>query len=486
MKAKLYQIITIACAIAVLMPYMTMAKSSFNEDFYSSNDILYYKPDDEVCSVGSETTDISPEAAGNVLGNAIKASLDYLNREVFNKKELETIRANAPVYKSAADKVGIPWEMLAVVHKRESGLGKVNPKNGQGVYQFLDKEGGPYKTGPISDQEFQRQTGYAAQFLKKAAGKYASGLSKGDSNAIKYVFFTYNGRAPKYKEQARRLGFSEEQAEIGEGSPYVMNKADAKREPYIGGDKKNGTNHKWGQVKVDHGPVESPANADHGAFVMYASLRGKISPQSTDGTTNCTPENNDNNQSNPSGPVSSQGLTKEQAIQLAKNYGANKNGYSRKMAGPAYWAYCGGHGSNCVTFSKFFNAAFTDIPTTGRMGNGVDVVKNMRAKGAKTGSEPKAFATFSWGDGGAGHTGIVLGVHGDTVIVGQASCSAGTQKGAKGAGSGTKWGDGAAYVMIGKKNDPKVWQGVVPKEFAYPSSVDTAKIQKFIADGEVK
>jgi hypothetical protein len=63
-------------------------------------------------------------------------------------------------------------------------------------------------------------------------------------------------------------GFTEEQAQLGEGSPYVMNKADAKRDPNKA---PYGT---WGQIKRDYGPIEYPANQDHGAYVMFVALHG--------------------------------------------------------------------------------------------------------------------------------------------------------------------------------------------------------------------
>jgi hypothetical protein len=67
------------------------------------------------------------------------------------------------------------------------------------------------------------------------------------------------------------LGFTEEEAENGEGSPYVMNRADAKRDPTVEPTKSNGT---WGQIKVDYGPIEYPANSDYGAYIYYVAAGG--------------------------------------------------------------------------------------------------------------------------------------------------------------------------------------------------------------------
>ena len=177
---------------------------------------------------------------------------------------MEIIAQNQTVYENSAEKVGIPWQMIAVIHMRESGGKRENPSNGQGLYQFVNQQGGPYPTGPVDEAEFQRQTDLAAEFLLAKAGSKADQLKNGDANAIKYTFFAYNGIATVYKDQAKALGFSDEEAENGEGSPYVMNKADEKREP----------SSTWGQIKVDGGRIEYPANDDHGAFVAFVALQG--------------------------------------------------------------------------------------------------------------------------------------------------------------------------------------------------------------------
>lgn len=79
----------------------------------------------------------------------------------------------------------------------------------------------------------------------------------------------YNGVASIYKTQALNLGFTSDQADVGEGSPYVMNRADARRDPTVEPTKSNRT---WGQIKVDGGTLSYPANTDHGAFIVFAAL----------------------------------------------------------------------------------------------------------------------------------------------------------------------------------------------------------------------
>ena len=80
----------------------------------------------------------------------------------------------------------------------------------------------------------------------------------------------YNGMAAAYKTQAINLGFSSAEANVGEGSPYVMNRADKRRDPTVEPTKSNRT---WGQIKSDGGSMVYPANTDHGAFVLFKALR---------------------------------------------------------------------------------------------------------------------------------------------------------------------------------------------------------------------
>ena len=197
-------------------------------------------------------------------------NLDYAGNKIFTDAQLEAIGENQSTYEQAADQVDIPWQMIAVIHLRETGLKRINPINGQGIYQFVSKQGGPYPNGPVDDAEFLRQTILAAEFIKsKASINYPPNQELTKSSgpaAIKDTFFGYNGRSSVYAEQAASLGYDPE-TEAYEGSPYVMNKADAKRDPVV-------SPTTWGQIKVDFGGIEYPANGDYGAFVYYAALAG--------------------------------------------------------------------------------------------------------------------------------------------------------------------------------------------------------------------
>lgn len=179
-----------------------------------------------------------------------------------------------------------------------------------------------------------------------------------------------------------------------------------------------------------------------------------------------------------SSSISSGGLSMDQAKKLVMNYGENKNNDSRNTIGNAMWNMCNGGGSNCVSFSQFFIKKFTPVKISAATGDGHAVVGYLGGLGVPTGSEPRVGAIFSWSNSGYGHTGVVLGIHGDEIIVGHASCS---NKGI-GKGDGVSLRSGSAFVRKGKKNDPSVWLGKVPNRFAYPE-VNMDAISKYIGGG---
>jgi len=187
---------------------------------------------------------------------------DYNGDPVFTEEQMAKIREFQPFYEKAVEGTSIPWEMAAIIHTRESNLSRTNP-NADGLFQFY--QSGIYQTGAyVDDAEFVEQLHTMVE--THLVPKWVDGLSIEDQ--VKQIFFGYNGKAGVYISQARDLGFTQEQAELGEGSPYVMNKADEKRDPNKA---KPGT---WGQIKTDGGPIEYPANQAHGGFVMYVALHG--------------------------------------------------------------------------------------------------------------------------------------------------------------------------------------------------------------------
>ena len=234
----------------------TFALKEKTWDKFDYNYIYYYDPDGEECdpSTGSVT------AGDNQL---------YNGEPILSADALSRIAENRKFYEVSANKYGIPWQLLATLHFREAGLVRYNPSNGQGAYQLYSYTGGGSNSnaflpaGPISDEEFQRQTDIVAKLVKTS---YGAGLNLNTDDGVKTFFFRYNGTASSYIAQARDLGFSEAEAQRGEGSPYVMNLADEKRDSRV--------NPNWKQIKTDGGGLNSPANLQPGAFVIYASLGG--------------------------------------------------------------------------------------------------------------------------------------------------------------------------------------------------------------------
>ena len=238
--------------------------------FNNANSVEYYDSEAAPCTYAS-----AAQSGSNS---------DYRGRDILTESQLATIKKYQPVYETAAKSAGIPWQILATVHLRETGLGLTNPTNGQGIYQdfarlySVDVNGKPtpgedYPSGPVSQRVFEIQTNNAAKFI---TSKTKKDLTSGDDAAVKDVFFAYNGRATSYVQQAMQLGFTENEGY--EGSPYVMNKFDERRDPEYA---KSGT---WGQIKSDGGSIQYPANADYGAYVIFLSLGGSVGA----GSTNCS------------------------------------------------------------------------------------------------------------------------------------------------------------------------------------------------------
>ena len=186
---------------------------------------------------------------------------DYRGQDILTSSQIQLLNENKRFYQNAERAVGIPWQVIAAIHFRENGLSRTSP-NSDGPYQIW---GSSYPVGPMNEQEFQNATNDAAQFLKNKVGT----INLNDTDKVKRAFFAYNGMAAAYKTQAINLGFTSAQANNGEGSPYVMNRADKRRDPTVEPTKSNGT---WGQIKTNGGKLSYPANSAHGAFVLFSAL----------------------------------------------------------------------------------------------------------------------------------------------------------------------------------------------------------------------
>ena len=194
---------------------------------------------------------------------------DYEGNQILKDDELEKVKRYQPVYQKVASKHGMPWQIFAAIHYRESSLKHGSTINSEGECE------GPYGISPgenwlcgneYDDEKFEKVTERLATDLEEKLRNKGGG-DWNDPNVVMEVLFRYNGMAGVYIQQGRSLGFDEAGARRGEGSPYVANMLDEKRDPT-----KNGSN--WGQIKHDYRSIEYPANKDYGAFVVYLGLGG--------------------------------------------------------------------------------------------------------------------------------------------------------------------------------------------------------------------
>ena len=208
--------------------------------------------------------------AGGANGVSTGENMNYAGSLVWSETELQAIEANAPIYQEAAQKFNFPWQVLAVLHSLETGLRRWNPDNGQGIYQLYSYTGGGTNenrfepAAEVSEEEFRRQTLIAAEIVSGMVGD----LNNPDN--VKRLFFSYNGRAEQYIQKARDMGFTEEEAQNGEGSPYVMNRYDSRRDPTSAG-----MDPAWPGRFVADGKYDPTATmSGFGGFVKYEAIAG--------------------------------------------------------------------------------------------------------------------------------------------------------------------------------------------------------------------
>lgn len=364
-------ILLVVGIIPFASPSRVAAAEDCDKQFLSSNNITFSGCD-------SDSTTCSTSASNSVISNK-----DYAGNVILTDAQLQAIESNRPFYEKAATASSVPWQLLAAMHIRETGLKRYGPTNGDGPYQIVSKT---YRIGDnYSDEEFQTATNDAAEFLKAKAG----GRDLSTTDGIKYVFFAYNGAASKYVTQAKNLGFTDEQAANGEGSPYVMNRADEKRDPTAEPTKSNNT---WGQFKEKNEVTvfEYPANSDYGAYVYYAALTDSAGCTNT----SATAQNGDAN---------------AMLALFAEYMKSHDNKYATY--------YLGDNG--CTTLAWWYIGEYTNL-TYGR-GNGEAVVRNLVSAnpGLQTSDKPVAPSVYSvapnvkaWGASGIapGHVGIVISV----------------------------------------------------------------------------
>lgn len=120
------------------------------------------------------------------------------------------------------------------------------------------------------------------------------------------------------------------------------------------------------------------------------------------------------------------GLTLEEAQELMDLYLAEGEDflqarYPNGAGGPGVCA--GGISDNCVGFSTYFVNKYTSFQRYAS-GHGVDTASSMaNLMGKETTQVPTAYSVASGpGSSGYGHTFVVLGIHGDQAVIGEAAC----------------------------------------------------------------
>lgn len=404
--------------------------AAIDEGFYGSNDILFYNPDDEGTICLSEgSAGISGVQNTDKIWNWLigKGMTDIGAAGIMGNMQVESgfnpfrIQGGAPL-RSYSSMVG------SSAYNSAFGLVQWDGTRRQEVLRYIAGKNSNYK-----------------QYVSDKYGRSADDYQ----NAPTDVLDAFLGH---------ELDFLHKEATPGGGRPTTWRNLIEARTP---AEAANVFEEIFeGSVRTGGGPHVDAAKEIFAKYSGIGTAAGENSGCDTGG-----------------GSIAEGGLTEQQAKQFVMNYGANRGGDSAKYT-YGNWDNCNGGGSNCVTFSQFFLNKFTSEGQLHTMGNGEAVVGNLSKKGVPTGKTPRVYAVFSWDNGGYGHTGVVLGVRGDTVIVGHASCG----HDGIGKGDGTYAGGGSGFIKVGKISNSSVWLGhdISGITFAYPRNVDTAKIQEYI------
>lgn len=118
------------------------------------------------------------------------------------------------------------------------------------------------------------------------------------------------------------------------------------------------------------------------------------------------------------------GLTLEEAQDFMETYKSEGEAVLAEAFGGGGPGDCGyGKADNCVGFSSYFLWKFTSFKEYAR-GNGIDTAASLaKMTDKETSHTPTPYSVFSMQtDQPEGHTGVILGIQGDQVIIGEASC----------------------------------------------------------------
>lgn len=223
-------------------------------------------------------------SAVSAVGGPISADLDPATLA-----KIQTLR---PVYEKYGAKFGIPWQIFAVKHYRETGLSLRNPSNGQGVWQLysLVTGGSQYfpEAATVSIEEFDRQTGIMADWY--FTGEKLAWAKSYTLLDLQKVFTYYNGWGDVAKTlafyNAKKAGVVVDQNDADallNWNAYGMNQYDAQHTNMIAKIKDDGISvaeaAAAAQRLIDTGSSGDPRigpNGAIGAIPFYQKLGGPI------------------------------------------------------------------------------------------------------------------------------------------------------------------------------------------------------------------
>ncbi len=198
-----------------------------------------------------------------------------------DKTQTAWIGKNQAVYQKVAAKYGIQWQIIAALHFQEYNLvSDKNPKNGQGVYQLYSlTTSGKYSfpSGPITMDEFERQTDIATAFFlgKIKNSQYEDQIKQAKPEAIWEAFYKYNGVAPRITEMNReRAGVPSDSGPDAYWAAYVTNNLDAQHKNML-------------RDASDVGVNITPSSRD-GAYTFFLALGGVPGQSSGAGDFSCS------------------------------------------------------------------------------------------------------------------------------------------------------------------------------------------------------
>jgi hypothetical protein len=253
----------IAIAVIFVVQLLAMTTHTVSADICSGDPSTFQTADGQVLS------DCQKQVLRMGIGYFdVKAELECTDSATISASGLPQdivgrIEKLQPEYEKASKATGVPWQLLAAIHYREANNSPTQD------LQAGNPIGGPYAQSSTDyikyghpDSIEQSAEIAAKHLIASATGgivKKPINTSSPDSEAIKDVLFSYNGRASAYAQQAASLGFDPVKQPY-EGSPYVMNNFDS-----VHKDMKI--------ITIDHGAPDA-VDSRFGAFTVYARLGG--------------------------------------------------------------------------------------------------------------------------------------------------------------------------------------------------------------------